>query len=186
MTIRKIDLSRLHNGEHFTFHTAFRDMVAAATPARLRIEALFAVFLAVYARLDEALKKITKSEQTARVNELDAQRDRTFRGLVDTVNGYANHFTAAIREAANRVLIVLDTYKNVASMSLDDETAMLYNLCKDLVELRADDVTTLALAPWITELNAVIERADNIASARIGMAKARKEKEEAEKPQPKE
>jgi hypothetical protein len=37
MQIEKMHMSRLHNGEHFQFHTTFRDMVNQTTPAALKI-----------------------------------------------------------------------------------------------------------------------------------------------------
>jgi hypothetical protein len=154
MQIEGIKLSRLHNGEHFQFHTTFRDLVKAAGPAQLRVEPLWAQWLAVYARLDEALKKIRKSERTARIDELDRARDEVFRGLSDTVRGALHHFKPAAREAAGRLAIVLDTYGNVAKMTLDDETAMIYNLLKDMTDARhAADVEELGLAGWIGELD---------------------------------
>ncbi|MDR2882850.1 MAG: DUF6261 family protein, partial [Alistipes sp.] len=149
--------SRLHNGEHFQFMTTFRDLVKAATPAKLKIEAPFAAFLAVYADLDEALKKIMKSEHTKRIAELDAARDSVFRGMTDTANGAAHHFNPAVREAAGRVGIAMKTYGNVAAMNYDDETAMIANLLKDLTVKYLADVEMLDLGAWIGELDRLSE-----------------------------
>jgi hypothetical protein len=94
-----------------------------------------------------------KSEHTQRIAEADAVCDGVFRGMADTVKGALNHFSPAIRGAATRLEIVFDTYGNVAKMTHDDETAMIANLNKDLLEKYAADVEALALTGWIAELD---------------------------------
>ncbi len=173
MQIKKLKLTNLHNGEHFTFHTAFRDMVNAVTPAVLGIEALFAAYLAVYAKLDEAFKKIIKSGQTGRIVDLDNRRDRMFRGMVDTVKGALNHFNTGIAASARRIMIVLETYGNLNVMTTDDETAMLYNLLKDLREKCAVDVETLGLDAWIDELDNLNRALQAAMAARVNEIAAR-------------
>ncbi|MDR2882596.1 MAG: DUF6261 family protein [Alistipes sp.] len=171
MKIEKLHMSRLHNGEHFEFHTVFSGMVKAATPVKLKIEALWEPYTALYADLDEALKKITKSEHTARINQLDTDRDSIYRGMVDAVRSASNHFKADIRAAAGRLQIVFDTYGNVTAMTHDEESAMIANLLKDITVKYAADCEALGLNGWIGELDrlnealkaAVMERYDETA-----------------------
>ncbi len=134
-------MSHLHNGEHFTYHTIFCDMVNKATPSALRIEALFAVFLTVYAKLNEALNKIMKSEQSAMVARVNETSDltplvlRTVRGEIDK----------AYRDIVRRI-------NALPEISDTDEDA--------------------PRVTFITDLNVLIDRTNNLLAVREGIANA--------------
>ncbi len=121
----------------------------------------------------EAFKKIAKSGQTGRIVDLDHRRDRMFRGLVNTVKGALNHFRADMVASARRIMIVLETYGNLNVMTTDDETAMLYNLLKDLREKCAVDVETLGLDAWIDELDNLNRALQAAMAARVDEIAAR-------------
>ncbi len=151
MKITRLNLHDLRNDEFFQFMTRVSDMIAAATPAALRVEVLYGEFEARYAELDEALKKITKSAITKQIAEADAERDRVFSGMVSAYRAALNHFSPAARAAAARLDPPFSTYGNVAALPDDEQTAALYNLCKDLRERHYDDTEALGLIPWLDE-----------------------------------
>jgi hypothetical protein len=153
MKIKKIDLSRLRNDEHFQFHTEFRDLVMAGTPQNLKVVAQLNAFLPLFTQEDGALHKIMKSALTADMEAADRRRDELFRGMADANLSAANHFSDGVRAAARRLQILFDTYGNVAAKTLNEETAALTNLLQELTGAYAEDTKTVGIADWAPALN---------------------------------
>jgi hypothetical protein len=190
MKIEKVHLGHLRNDAHFQFHTEFRDIVATHGAEALKIKPQFDAYLLLYDREDEALKKIAKSALTAKIHDADAARDDTFMGLLDVCRGMCRHFTPAIREAALRIQVVLDTFGNVASKPLNEETSALYNLAQELQEKHAAALSATGMAQWVGELKSrnnafealVKERFDETAhKTDVVLKEARKATDEAYK-----
>lgn len=152
MKINELSLVRLHNEEHFQFNTSFKDLVVKSTPAALKIEALFTTYLASYANELEALNLVKKSAISDDLTEADVARDSIFRGMSDAIKSAMNHFNADMREAANRLQILLDRYGNVSAKTFEAETGAINSLVADLNKDYTADVSKLQLAPWISEL----------------------------------
>jgi hypothetical protein len=132
MKIEKINTAHLRNDEHFQFHTEFRDLATKHGAAALKIKPQFDAYLPLYDTEDEALKKIVKSEFTAKIHEADKARDEIWVGIEETVATAHRHFYPTVRDAAARLQIVLDTYGNVARKGLDEETSAVYNILQEL------------------------------------------------------
>lgn len=165
MKIKKIDLNRLRNEEHFQFHTDFNALTESNTPSALGIEAGFAAYQPLYNDESEALDLIRRSAVTADISAADALRDRTFRGLRDTVKSATSHFLVEKQQAALHILVVLDHYGDLARKSYDEETAAIGSLIGDLAELAAD-VTLLGLTDWVAELQANNQAFDTLKKTR--------------------
>ena len=154
MKIEVLKTSNLRNEEHYQFQNEFKALVERFTPGALGIEAAFAAYLTLYANETEALDIILKSPFTGKVTTADDKREITFRGFCDTVKGALNHFTPKKSEAANRVQIVIDHFGNINNKTNDEQTAAIKALIADLNADYADDVATLRLDEWLTELQA--------------------------------
>lgn len=165
MKIKKVDLNRLRNEEHFQFHTDFNALTESYTAIALGIEAAFAAYQPLYNDENEALDLIRRSALTADIAAADALRDHTFRGLRDTIKSATSHFLAEKQQAAARLIVVLDHYGDLGRKSYDEETAAIGSFIDDLNELNAD-VTLLGLADWIAELQANNEAFDNLKKMR--------------------
>ncbi len=166
MKIKNTHLLALRNDEHFQFMQFVIALVGEVGAAALKVVAQLAALTALHAQEDEALKKITKSALTAKINEADRARDGVFRGLVDAVRSFLNHYNPAAREAATRLMIVLDTYGNVAAKSHVEETSALYNLLKDLSTTYAEDVQAMSLTGWLTELDRLNKAVEELLEGR--------------------
>jgi len=152
MKINKIDFRNLRNDAHFQFHTEFRDLVVQQNPLTLKIKPQFDGYLPLYNRVDEALKKIVKSEFTAKIHEADKARDEIYLGMAETVTATLRHFNPAVRQAAERLKILFDTYGNVANKPLNEETSAIYNILQELKGKYTADVESVGLTLWVTEL----------------------------------
>lgn len=165
MKIETIHLSHLRNEEHYQFHTDFNALTESYTAVALNIEAAFAAYQPLYNDETEALNIIRRSAITDDIAAADAMRDRTFRGLRDTVKSAANHFLVEKQEAASRIQIVLDHYGDLARKNYDEETAAISSFIADLAE-RSADVNLLGLSEWVTELQANNEAFDALKKTR--------------------
>ena len=153
--IKRIDLNQLRNNEHFQFQTEFKYLVAEYKPTTLKIETLFNnSYLPLYQNEDEALQKVMKNSNTEKREEADKQRDATFKGIASMVNAYLNHYDEEVAEAAYRLNILFDTYGNVATLPLNEETSAIYNLIQDLRGKYASDAEKVAIPTWINRLDA--------------------------------
>jgi len=142
----------MRNDAHFQFHTEFRDLVVQHNPETLKISAQFESYQPLYGRVDEALKKIVKSEFTAKIHEADKARDEIYLGIVETNTAALRHFDPDVRQAASRLKILFDTYGNVANKPLNEETSAIYNILQELKGKYTADVESVGLTLWVTEL----------------------------------
>lgn len=145
--------NHLRNDAHYQFMTEVRDLIDGQTAAALKIGPQFAAFTALHEREDEALRKIPKSAFTKKIHEADGERDRTLSGMTEVNRGMCKHYSAAISDAALRVQVALDAYKNTASRAINEETSAVYNLVQELKSpTYSADVQTVTLAGWVNEL----------------------------------
>lgn len=154
MNILHAKLPRFTNEEHFQFQTGFKGLVEKYTPETLDIGAAWAVYVPAYNKEDGTLNVIRKNPLTADISEADDRRDALGTGLFYTVKGATYHYSAAKREAAGRVQIVVENYGNINRKSYDEQTAAINSMVKDLQTGYADDIATLGLEKWVTELAA--------------------------------
>jgi len=173
MKISKIDINHLRNDAHFQFHTEFRDLVTEHGSAALKVKPLFDNYLLLYEREDEALKKIVKSELTAKMHEADRARDDIFKSMREINSAYLRHFNPLVRDAATRLKIVFDTYGKVADKPLNDETSAVYNILQELKGNRAADVTAVCIADWVAELEVRNNAFEDLVKQRLSEATAK-------------
>ena len=152
MKIQKFRFAQMRNAEHFQFMTEFKDLVILLTAVLLNIVKMFEYFLVLYNKADVCLIQLRKSLHTEELGELDRQRDNIFRALKHRIQSYLGHFNAGKVAAAKRLLIVLNTYGNLADKPNDEETAGIYNLVADLEGKYAEDVDALDSMEWVEEL----------------------------------
>lgn len=166
MKIKDFQLSRLRNGEHFQLHTDFKNLVEKYTAEKLSIKKQFEIYLQLYAHEDEVLEKIRKSAITQQISDADALRDTTFKGLIEVVGAAQKHFNAEVREAARKVQILIDAYKDIVKLPYNEETAKIYNLTQELQTIYANDITTMKIADWVKELETNNKQFDSLMNQR--------------------
>lgn len=166
MKANRIDLSHLRNEEHFQFHTEFKASVAKYGAKVLNIEEAYTSHETFYGQEMDALQVIRKSATTEQLAAADAERDDIFRGLSDALKSNLNHFSADKRNAAARVKVVFDQYGNVARKPYDEETAAITKLIAEIKASLANDIATLGLNDWITELDSRNKAFDTLMKSR--------------------
>ena len=175
MNILNAKLPRFTNEEHFQFQTEFKGLVDKYTPETLNIDAAWTVYVPAYNKEDGTLNVIRKNPLTSDSSGADDWRDALGTGLFYTVKGAMYHYSAAKREAAKRVLVVIENYGNINRKSYDEQTAAINSMVKDLQTGYADDIATLGLEKWVTELASANKAFEELMQKRY--------EAEAEKPQ---
>ncbi len=173
MKTSKINLSALHNEEHFQFHTEFNDLVMRFNPATIGIEDAFKQYQPLLKMETEALLVIRKSATTQQLSDADDERDIVFRGFADAVKSAVNHFDASKREAAKRINLLFDKYGNVARKPYNEETAEISKLIQETQSAYAADIAHLGLGDWIKELNERNQAFDTLIKNRFSEDAAR-------------
>ncbi|MDP4271695.1 MAG: DUF6261 family protein [Bacteroidota bacterium] len=150
--IKDFSLHSLQNEEHYKFQCDFDGLVQLYTPATLRIEAAYNLYKPVFEGEGEALNLVRKSSYTQSLSDADGVRDTTVDGLEDAIKSGLKHFNPAVREAANRLKILLDSHGDIVRKSYDKETADITKLISELRGNYAADVATLGITDWVNEL----------------------------------
>lgn len=154
MQIQRLYLNQLRNNEHFQFHTEFKDLVENTGAERIKIAPLFNNnYLPYFKEEDDTLLKIMKNAYTEDKSDADRQRDKTFRGMVNSAEGGLQHFDPVVVASAKRLKILFDAYGNVARLPLQEETSAIYNLIEELANKYAADAKTVGIDAWVKQLN---------------------------------
>ncbi|MDR1866134.1 MAG: DUF6261 family protein [Bacteroidales bacterium] len=167
--IIRINYTHLRNEAHVEFHETADAMIVRHNPAALGIDVQYGQYKPLLDAEVSLLDVIRKSGYTVEIKEADHRRDMLFRGFADAVKSALNHFDPAKREAARRIEIVLDNYGNIAAKALDQETAAIDDLLRELGggEYPAL-VGHLALADWLVQLDAENRNFKTLMMARYG------------------
>ncbi|MDR2292359.1 MAG: DUF6261 family protein [Prevotellaceae bacterium] len=151
--ITRIYLRQLKNETHVQFNENVNSVFVKYNPQALGIKALYDLYKLAFDNEIEALDIIRKSEITAKITDQDHRRDTVYRGFVDTVKGAMNHFDTAHSEAANLLYNIIQHYGNIAKKTLDDETAAINDLVRELNQpAPAQAITLLNVQMWLDKL----------------------------------
>ncbi|GBU25276.1 hypothetical protein R83H12_01919 [Fibrobacteria bacterium R8-3-H12] len=144
-----------------------------ACPNTHKITPQFEAYLPLYGRVDDALKKIVKSEFTAKIHEADKARDEIYTGMAETAAAALKHFLPHVREAAGRLKILLGTYGDVSNKPLNEETSAIYNILQELQGKYASDASTVGIGYWVAELRSRNEAFEKLVKDRFDETAAR-------------
>ena len=151
--ILRINLHRLKNETHVQFNESVDPVFVKFNPQIPGINPLYVLYRGALDNEIEALDFIGKSNLTAKIIEQDGKRDGIFRGLVDSVKGATRHFDPACREAADLLLGIFGHYGNIARKPLDDETAAINDLVRELNQPQpARAIALLGMNSWLQKL----------------------------------
>lgn len=171
--IDTIQLDRLNNGAHFTFHTNTLARAKADATLAEKCVKFITPYEADIETEDDALKVSPKSLLTDDIAAADGLRDSLYRSYRKAVKGMTGFPVEATAEAAKVLAQHIKDYGIDPKMQLDKETGLLMNFCADLKGKYAAHVTTLGLTEVVTQLdaanqqvNTLIEQRDNEYAAR--------------------
>ena len=156
--INDISLGRMANGAHFTFVTNILARAEADSAVMNKAAEEVAAFKAAVDKEDKVLKVSQKSLLTDEITKADSERDTLYAGYKKAVEGFLAMPIAEMAQAAKVLAQHIKDYRINVADQLDKETGMLVNFISDLENKYAQQVTTLALTPFVTKMKEANER----------------------------
>jgi len=89
---------------------------------------------------------------TDKIQEADRVRDTIYSGMVEINEAWTKHHNQTVREMANNLKILFDTYGNISQKPLNERTSAIYEI---LQELKGDYLNASKIAKihiWANEL----------------------------------
>jgi len=108
----------------------------------------------------ESIRQITASSYSLDLKEIDPERDRLIRLLNRMVNDAAKSRNDELKDSANRIKVVLNTYGKPARMPIDQQTIITQKLLRDLYA--NGNGAYLAKIPGATEIVAQLDELNDM------------------------
>jgi hypothetical protein len=151
--ITQMDYSRMRNEQHVSYFEMADALFGKYPTGVPAITSLYETFRSRYATEVSLLDTIQNSSFTKKIEQADRERDEISGGLAAFVQSFERHFDPGLREAAGVIRRILKRYGNIARKTLDQETAAIDDLLR---ELRDGDAPTavqlLGLDSWMEHL----------------------------------
>jgi hypothetical protein len=167
MKINRMYLESLRNEAHYQFLAA---VIALTVKFPLIVEKLgdlFGLLQGLFAKEDEVVDFIRKSDYSAKIADADQRLDRAVVGFGETVRGALRHFRPEAADAALSLKNLLKTYGNIIRKSYDEELAAVTNLLQELEGAYAAKVVLIGgLSEWIREIRAASENVAELLALR--------------------
>lgn len=155
LKIEDSPLSRFQNEEHYKYYTDVNGLITIFTAATLLIVPEYESFKKSYADEGEALNYVRKSTYTKMLREADTKINNTFDGIVDAVNSGLNHYSQSVKEASERLRVLLDANGNIKRKTQQNKSGATLKLVYELKgSTYATDVDTVELNGWVDKLDA--------------------------------
>lgn len=140
---------------HLQFHRKAYELISAVDKKKLHLtnDLLNDWKHWIDIEVDLSLEAKT-SVLTAKLRDLDKQRDELILYLFKTIHTQTKSPITATAEAAQRLHIVTDTYKNLHKKAYEAESALVVGLLHDLAK-QPRDLTVLGLQPALEQLETV-------------------------------
>ena len=156
--INDVSLPRMNNGAHFTFVSNILARVESDSAVKGKVADQVSNFKAAVNAEDEVLKVSQKSLLTDEIAKADSDRDALYAGYKKAVEGFLAMPIADMAQAAKILSQHIKDYKINTSDQLDKETGLLVNFISDLEEKYADQIKTLSLTAFVTNMKEANER----------------------------
>ncbi|MDR1676755.1 MAG: DUF6261 family protein, partial [Tannerella sp.] len=144
----------LHNEAHVELNKAVITAIDRYNSVLLGIGDIYAGYRQFVTTEISLRDMMCRNECTIGIHAQDRVRSSLFRGMFDAVRSGTNHFDAEKREAAGKLFPIFDHYGSINTRTLDEETATLDDLLRELASATASAcVRTLALTDWTEQLD---------------------------------
>jgi hypothetical protein len=154
----KIEKSRIYqftNAMHLKFLSAIVTLIAKFDVHVSKLGVMFDRLRAGVEKEESCYKVVQKSDISELKAESDNARDDIVAGIKNVLKSALHHFDVNVREAANRLKIVFDTYnrpKTIINQPYDVETVSINNLLTEWENKYAADLEITGLVSWVKEL----------------------------------
>ena len=167
MKIVRINLKSLRNEAHYQFLAAVTALIVKFPFIASKLGDLFRLLQSLFAKEDEVVDYIRKSDYSAKIAEADERLDKAVTGFSETVRGALHHFRLEVADAALSLKNLLKPYGDIIHKNYDEELAAMTNLLQDLEGAYATSVALISgLSEWVTEIKAASENVTTLLALR--------------------
>jgi hypothetical protein len=153
--ILTVHLHYFRNEAHYEFMVMFSALLKQFTEVQAVVAALLTTFNALLEQERQLVDAMKKSDYTQQIVDADQRVDRCITGMRAVINGALHHFDPAVVAAAQSLYNRLQTFRNIAQKSYEEETAAVNLLIAELnSDVYADKVALVGLTSWVAELTA--------------------------------
>ena len=172
LVINRVAAMTFDKALHLDYQKRCYDFVAAIDKEKLRLsDELLKRWKACIDVEVEINKATAASQHTAKLAQLDDDRDSLVTSILGTAQSQLASPLAARKEAANKVFFNLRAYQGIQSESYSAESAHIHGLLKDAEKCTAE-LATLGLTEVVDELKNVQATFDKVAGQRVDEAVA--------------
>lgn len=166
-TFKTLPKTQLRSGAHFTEMEAFAARVTAAAFTPAKLAAMVTQFNLALAEEDKCLKQSTSSIISKQLRAVDAERDKIYSLIKQTIELWASRDFDPQTTAAKALKELIDLYKIDIHAQYDQETGLLTNIITDM-ELtdNAAHIKTLALTDALAKLKELNEQMKTLMAIR--------------------
>lgn len=164
--IGTISLGRMNNGAHYLYINNVLARAEADAKVSTKAATQIAALKSAAAQEDKDLKLSQKSLLTDDIVAADHDRDLLLGGYKKAVKGFLNLPVENMAQAAKVLNQHIIDYDIDPQGQLDKETGLLVNFIADLEGKYAEQVATLALTPFVTNLKEANERVRTLTADR--------------------
>jgi hypothetical protein len=146
---------QMPHGLHLKFMIAVLLILLKYEITKVKMRDLIDKFSACIDKEDLCYKNVRKSDLSIQRAEKDHERDDMVIGVKNVVKTALFHYDQKVREAARRVKIPIDTFNKpipIINQPYEMETVTIKNLIHELETKYAEDIKTIGLVEWLTEL----------------------------------
>lgn len=139
----------------------------------------YSAFKTVVLQLNQEYKPNRGSQLTAKIDNLDSERDSLLSGLIGVINTYARyHFDSIKKEQAQALLYAIKKHgSRITTKRYQEETAIINGIVKDFTTDLTTNITNLQLQEWVDKLkitnttfnNLYLERTEALSAEQKGM-----------------
>lgn len=148
-----LDKSKLTNGQHFAFMTAFVQDIQKIEDTPAKMKTMIDAMAAAQADEDKYLKMAQGSLLTEKIREADELRDNSYKKLRDIVKVWTGSGMEPQATAAETLNKVISTYRLNTAAQMDEESGLMTNLLTDIStsEMQAN-VTAIGAANLVANM----------------------------------
>jgi hypothetical protein len=145
-------LGFMKNERWFNYHLEFDGIVVKWTPDVLGVAALYPGYRAKLEQADLLLEQPAKSFLSSEIETADNLRDEDIKGLKTAVKAFLKSSDPEKKKSATKVMITFDKYGNFDKLDYAAEGGAVYNFLQDMKGKHSEDVKTLGVTQWVTDL----------------------------------
>jgi hypothetical protein len=156
----------LPNAAHFTFFTTLDAQIEASPAVRAALTVQMTIFDPLLESERQNMDWVKKSEYTSLIKVADKRVDAALSGLKAQTVAARHSLQPEIVAAANRMLILLNNYGDVAKKPYQEETGDVQALLDNLTGSYSADARITGNDVWVTELQTALTEFNTLYATR--------------------